>query len=130
MPPNRYPQLSRILILHNLINLVVRANAVDDLDSDVGADWGFFDLFVLDLHGVDLLREVGRHGVRVVCVTPGWIATESNRPNEADEKWLASNVSLGRAGTREEVAEVIWFLAGEAASYITGQSIIVDGGMT
>jgi NAD(P)-dependent dehydrogenase (short-subunit alcohol dehydrogenase family) len=77
-----------------------------------------------------LAREVGRHGVRVVCVIPGWIATESNYPNEADEKWLASNVSLGRAGTPEEVAEVIWVLAGEAASYITGQSIIVDGGMT
>jgi NAD(P)-dependent dehydrogenase (short-subunit alcohol dehydrogenase family) len=77
-----------------------------------------------------LAREIGRYGVRVVCVIPGWIGTESNYPNEGDEKWLANNVSLGRAGRPEEVAEVIWFLASEAASYITGQSIIVDGGMT
>jgi len=77
-----------------------------------------------------LAREVGRCGVRVVCVIPGWIGTESNYPNESDEEWLANNVSLGRAGKPEEIAEVIWFLASEAASYITGQSIIVDGGMT
>jgi NAD(P)-dependent dehydrogenase (short-subunit alcohol dehydrogenase family) len=75
-------------------------------------------------------REVGRYGVRVVCVIPGWIGTESNCPSEGDEEWLANNVSLGRAGPPEEVAEVVWFLASGAASYITGQSIIIDGGMT
>ena len=66
----------------------------------------------------------------MVCVIPGWIGTESNYPNEGDEEWLANNVSLGRAGRPEEVAEVVWFLAGGTASYITGQSIITDGGMT
>lgn len=77
-----------------------------------------------------LAREVGRHGVRVVCVVPGWIATEANTPDDDGRLWLTSNVSLGRAGTPAEVAEVVWFLASDAASYITGQSIIVDGGMT
>jgi NAD(P)-dependent dehydrogenase (short-subunit alcohol dehydrogenase family) len=77
-----------------------------------------------------LAREVGRRGVRVVCVIPGWIGTETNTPSARDAEWLANNVSLGRAGRAEEVAEVVCFLASEAASYITGQSIIVDGGMT
>lgn len=76
-----------------------------------------------------LARELGRSGVRVVAVVPGWIATETNTPDRDGLDWLRTNVSLGRAGLPEEVAEVVSFLAGDAASYITGQAIIVDGGM-
>lgn len=77
-----------------------------------------------------LAREVGAFGIRVVCVIPGWIETETNMPTQEDEQWLADNVSLKRCGRVEEVAEVVWFLSGDSASYITGQSLIVDGGMT
>ncbi len=77
-----------------------------------------------------LAREVGRHGIRVVSVVPGWIATESNFPRQEDQRWIAENISLGRVGKPEEVAEVVWFLAGAAASYIAGQAVVVDGGMT
>jgi 3-oxoacyl-[acyl-carrier protein] reductase len=74
-----------------------------------------------------LAIEVGRQGVTVNAVMPGWIASGSQLPEEAIG---GENTPLGRSGTPAEVAEVIAFLASDAASYITGQGIVVDGGNT
>jgi NAD(P)-dependent dehydrogenase (short-subunit alcohol dehydrogenase family) len=63
--------------------------------------------------------------IRVVAVAPGAIATERNE--EAEE--LAPEIPLGRPGTPEEVAEVVAWLCSEEAAYITGTSILVDGGL-
>jgi 3-oxoacyl-[acyl-carrier protein] reductase len=74
-----------------------------------------------------LAIEVGRQGVTVNAVLPGWIATGSQQPEEAIG---GQNTPLGRSGTPAEVAEVIAFLASDAAGYVTGQGIVVDGGNT
>ena len=74
-----------------------------------------------------LAIEVGKRGLTVNAVMPGWIATGSQLPEEAIG---GENTPLGRSGTPAEVAEVIAFLASDAASYITGQGIVVDGGNT
>ena len=77
-------------------------------------------------------REWGPRGVRVNCLGPGWIATELSRPLIESQEFSAetlNQVPLGRWGTPEDVAEAAAFLVSDAARYITGTTLYVDGGL-
>jgi 3-oxoacyl-[acyl-carrier protein] reductase len=75
-------------------------------------------------------KEVASRGILVNAVAPGFIASHmTDQLSEEARQRLLSVVPLGRWGTPEEVAEVVNFLASEAASYLTGQIIHIDGGM-
>jgi citronellol/citronellal dehydrogenase len=76
-----------------------------------------------------LALEWSRHGIRSVCVAPGTIATEGlDGYDEAAVAGWARSVPLGRLGRPEEVASVIAFLASAGGAYVTGTTIVVDGG--
>ena len=76
-------------------------------------------------------RELASRGVRANAVAPGFISTDmTDALPEAAREAARSAIALGRFGTPEDVAACVAFLASDDASYLTGQTIAVDGGMT
>ena len=77
-----------------------------------------------------LAREVGVRGITVNAVAPGFIETDMTDSLPEDQKEiLAAQIPMGRLGNVNEVAQAVLFLAGESGSYITAQTIHVNGGM-
>jgi gluconate 5-dehydrogenase len=80
-----------------------------------------------------MAAEWGKHGIRVNGIGPGYFATEMNTALMNDEKfssWVAARTPLGRWGKVEELVGAAVYLASDAASFVTGHVIYVDGGMT
>jgi len=76
-------------------------------------------------------KELGQYGIRVIAVAPGLVRTKYSEAIWGDEKIRREREKkscLGRIGTPEEIANVVLFLASEKASYITGTTIVIDGG--
>jgi 3-oxoacyl-[acyl-carrier protein] reductase len=77
-----------------------------------------------------LAREVGTRNITVNCVAPGFIDTDMTRGLSADQrKTLLGQIPLGRLGDVDDVAHAVLFLASPGASYITGCTLHVNGGM-
>jgi 3-oxoacyl-[acyl-carrier protein] reductase len=77
-----------------------------------------------------LAREVGVRGITVNAIAPGFIETDmTDSLPDAQKVALASQIPMGRLGTVDEIAKAVLFLAGDNASYITAQTIHINGGM-
>jgi len=77
-----------------------------------------------------LAREVGVRGITVNAIAPGFIETDmtDNLPI-AQKEALASQIPMGRLGTVDEIAQAVLFLAADSGSYVTGQTLHINGGM-
>jgi len=82
---------------------------------------------------MSLAADWGPHGITVNCLAPGWFRTDQNTVMYDDPAWVASlvdRIPLGRPGTPSDLEGAIVFLASDASDYVTGQMLIVDGGMS
>lgn len=82
---------------------------------------------------MSLADEFGPHGITVNCLAPGWFRTAQNDVLYRDEAWLAylvDRIPLRRPGRPDDLDGAIVFLASDASGYITGQTLLVDGGIT
>ena len=82
---------------------------------------------------MSLAHDWGQHGVTVNCLAPGWFKTAQNRSLYDDPGWveyLCERIPLGRPGEMKELDGALLLLASDAGRYITGQTILVDGGIS
>lgn len=82
---------------------------------------------------MSLADDWGRHGITVNCLAPGWFKTAQNAVMYEDREWveyLCDRIPLKRPGSPEDLDGAIVFLASDASAYITGQTLLVDGGIS
>lgn len=82
---------------------------------------------------MSLADDWGRHGVTVNCLAPGWFKTEQNKVLYEDPEWvryLTDRIPLKRPGLPHDLDGAVVFLASEASRYVTGQTLLVDGGIS
>ena len=121
------PHLARY-VDSNIVNISSTAT--------IHGNWGLYGVAKTGVEALtrSFAAEAGPLGIRVNCISPGWIGTGEEADLAAagteDGEWSLPPSLLNRMGTPDEIAATVSFLASKEASFITGQTIVVDGGLT
>jgi NAD(P)-dependent dehydrogenase (short-subunit alcohol dehydrogenase family) len=113
--------------------VIINTSSVHELIA-----WSGYSAYAASKAGVSMMsktlaQEAGPYGVRVLCIAPGAIRTPINATvwqDAAGQQDLISKIAIGRVGEPEDVAGMAVVLASDVAGYVTGSSVLVDGGMT
>ena len=120
MIPNRYGRIvnvgsyTTVAGLAGLVPYCASRGGVRQMTMALAADWG-------------------PHGITVNCLSPGWFKTAQNRVLYEDEEWveyLCDRIPLGRPGQPSDLDGAVVFLASDASEYVTGQNLLIDGGIS
>jgi NAD(P)-dependent dehydrogenase (short-subunit alcohol dehydrogenase family) len=82
---------------------------------------------------MSLADDWGKHGITVNCLAPGWFRTEQNKVLYENKEWveyLSDRIPLKRPGQPQDLDAAVVFLAAESSRYVTGQTLLVDGGIS
>ncbi len=82
---------------------------------------------------MSLADEWGKHGITVNCLAPGWFKTEQTKVLYENARWvdyISDRIPLHRPGRPDDLDGAVVFLASDASAYVTGQTLLVDGGIT
>ena len=82
---------------------------------------------------MSLADDWGRHGITVNCLAPGWFRTDQNKVMYEDKEWVAylsDRIPVKRPGQPDDLDSAVVFLAAESSRYVTGQTLLVDGGIS
>jgi NAD(P)-dependent dehydrogenase (short-subunit alcohol dehydrogenase family) len=113
--------------------VIINTSSVHELIA-----WSGYSAYTASKAGLSMMsrtlaQEAGGYGVRVLCIAPGAIRTPINAgvwQDAAGQHDLISKIAIGRVGEPQDVAGMAVVLASDVAGYVTGSSVLIDGGMT